>query len=186
MPNKKFNIECTETTIYKFNVIADDEDQALEIAHDVLLGNDNVTGALRIEWPENAYFDADWNDRDWEVREADKDDTNAPVSVAMISDLDTPDLDTGLLITTENARTRLYENLPEDIEEASEDNPDAADDYVNDVIHYMCQNDKLKKTIAENLWDGSHFSSLVMNIIDNSFDSVINEYEANRKKDRQC
>ena len=88
MSKKKFNVKCSEAITYKFNVMAENEDQALEIAHDILLGNDKTKGALRIEWPQEAYFEADCTEREWDISKAPKDDTKTIVDIKMLKQLD--------------------------------------------------------------------------------------------------
>jgi hypothetical protein len=182
MSKKKFDIVCEETTKYQFEVMADNKAEALAKAHKVLLGDDKAKGALRCEWPKDAYLQLDCTDRCWDVSKASPDDERVPVDTDDIPDASEPSLDSGLIITRENALTRIYDDLPYDIEDLAEENPEAADDYAASVLDYMTEDGRLKAAIAADLWDGSYNSGVVMDIVDTAFSNVLDEYERERKE----
>ena len=66
----KYKVKCYESTEYTFEVEAEDEDSAWEVAHDILLGKDGCEGAIRLESPNETPIDFDVTEREWDITEA--------------------------------------------------------------------------------------------------------------------
>lgn len=62
---ERYEITCTETAVYTLRVYADSEDEAIGLAHDILLGRDGEDGALRVVSPTGTYVDCEVPEREW-------------------------------------------------------------------------------------------------------------------------
>ena len=65
----KYKVKCYESTEYTFEVEAEDEDSAWEVAHDILLGKDGCEGAIRLESPDETPIACDVTEREWDITE---------------------------------------------------------------------------------------------------------------------
>lgn len=67
-------VKCYESVTYTIEVEAENEDAALELAHDVLLGHQDddggwVDGALRVVEPDGIDILCEVTERDWNTEE---------------------------------------------------------------------------------------------------------------------
>lgn len=109
---KTFRVTCIETAKYEFDVIAEDEDDATDMAHMTLLGDEWRPGALRMDWPPEADLSASWIDREWNASECDSDESAKPVTRKMADAfLSRTTLDDGALLSAETARAVIGDEL---------------------------------------------------------------------------
>ena len=63
----KYKVRYYETAVYTFEVEASDEDNALMVAHNVLLGGDDSEAAIRLVPPEGMYIGCDVPEAEWDI-----------------------------------------------------------------------------------------------------------------------
>ena len=77
---RKFDVTYTETMTYSFKVMATDEDAALDVANDVMLGTEDADGVVNVTWPEGTFHEGGWEDRAWEISESAEGDEAVPTA----------------------------------------------------------------------------------------------------------
>ena len=63
----KYTVSYLESAKYTLTVNADNEDEAIALAHDILLGDDEHDGAIRIAEPFGVEIDCDVTETEWGV-----------------------------------------------------------------------------------------------------------------------
>lgn len=66
----KYKVKYYETAIYTFEVEANDEDNALMVAHDVLLGSNDSEAAIRLVPLEGMDIACEVPEAEWDITEA--------------------------------------------------------------------------------------------------------------------